>query len=259
MYRDERDVLRDEVFALRREIEQARADQDRLVVAEKELAMARLELARLVRPKPERGGAPVVVGVAVALLLVGVAGVLTLRASPRRSPIAAPVQAPVEAPTAVATVTAAVVTATATEPPKVPPRTARVHWRATVTKVQGVGVGVGSPCTIDAMVVADPEGMHADDVVVKCGAHVLYDASCELEGTSSSGSDAEQRGGTKPGTWSYGFAFSDVGTRGPSCNQVMLDSSKKLGKVWSENLPEFRVDLAVAPNSDPTDVAVRVE
>jgi len=261
MYRDEREVLRDEVFALRREVEQARADQERLVVAEKELAAARLELARVTKPRGQNSGAGiVVVGVAAAVLLIGAGlAVFVLRAGGPRPP-----SRPTEKPAAVVTATPAKAAPTPIPPPTPvptppPPRRAHVQWRATVTKTQGVAVAVGSTCTIDGDVVGDDEGMHVEDVVVRCGTHALYEQRCELEGTSSLDSDAEQHGGTKQGTWSYGLVFSDVGVRGPACNQVMLDSQKKLGKVWSENLPDFRVDLAVAQNSEPTDVAIRVE
>ncbi|MEO7092567.1 MAG: hypothetical protein ABI175_04900, partial [Polyangiales bacterium] len=100
---------------------------------------------------------------------------------------------------------------------------------------------------------------HVENVVVSCGTKVLFDDKDQLEGMSQNGSAADQHEGEKKGSWSYSFLFSDVGQRGPSRNQVMLDSSKKLGKVWSDNLPELRVDLALEPESEPTDKAVQGE
>ena len=120
-----------------------------------------------------------------------------------------------------------------------------------------VPLAAGSQCAIEGNVVADANGMEVDDVVVKCGARVLFDDTAALEGMSNTDSDAKQFDGEKKGTWSYAIVYSDVGTRGPSRNQIMVDSAKQLGKVWSDNLPDFRVDFAIKEKSDPTNVEVR--
>ena len=46
------------------------------------------------------------------------------------------------------------------------------------------------------------------------------------------------------------------GSRSASRNQAKIDSAQKVGRVWSENLPDLRVDLAIRTGSDPVDVAV---
>jgi hypothetical protein len=258
MYRDEREVLRDEVFALRREVEQARADQEKLVVAEKELEVARRKLATLETPRSPTNAVPLIAALAVGVLVVGAGLFFVLARSNAPRPPAPPVA--VQTPATVATVDPIPPVAPQAPVPAIQPprRSAHARWRAKVVAAKGVAIAIGASCTIEGDVMAgdDEEGMGVDGVVLTCGKLVLYDESGDLEGTSSLASDSAQHAGEKKGTWTYDLVFSDVGTRAASRNQIMLDSTKKLGKVWSDNLPDMRVDLAVQSNSDPTDTAV---
>lgn len=77
-----------------------------------------------------------------------------------------------------------------------------------------------------------------------------------LNGMSMLDADAKQRAGAKAGSWVYEIAYRDRGDRSSTRNQADLDSTAEIGKVWSDNLPEFRVDLAIRPGSAPVEVAV---
>jgi hypothetical protein len=91
---------------------------------------------------------------------------------------------------------------------------------------------------------------------MKCGTRVLYDEHGELNGMEELDTDARQYDGEKKGTWTYAIVYSDVGQRAATRNQIMVDSTKSIGKVFSENLPDFRVDFSIKPKSDPVDYEV---
>ena len=137
-----------------------------------------------------------------------------------------------------------------------PERRANAIWTATVTSARGLAVAVGSSCTVRAGVVPDSHGMHVTDVEVICGGRTIYDEKIPLNGMSSLDSDAKQAAGAKAGTWVYEIEYRDRGDRSPPRNQADLSSKARLGKVWSDNLPEFRIDLAIRPTSAPVEVAV---
>ena len=274
MYRDEREALRDEVMQLRRELERARTDQERLAQVEKMLEVANREITDM---RATMGGAPrrsrgpqssaVLAIVAVVFLFAAGAGFfVAVRAksattppvtqnAPTPDPLATiPPPTPEPAPTPVAA-------ATPMAPPVAakPAKSVHATWHATVTKSEGMPLAAGAPCTIEGNVVADSSGTGVDDVVLTCGGKKLYDDHDELEGMSSNDSDTKQFSGEKPGTWTYALVFSDVGARGPSKNQIAVDSTKQIGKVWSDNLPDFRVDFTIKPKSDPVDVELLTE
>ena len=166
-------------------------------------------------------------------------------------PPALPPIVPVAVPTMVAPPTVAVPPSAAA-----PARRASVVWTATVTRAHGFPVHPGSTCLIRASVIPDSSGMHATDVEVTCGGLAAYDEKGALNGMSMLDSDAKQRAGVKPGTWVYDITYRDRGDRSSTRNQADLDSTAKIGKVWSDNLPDFRIDLAIKPGSAPVDVAV---
>jgi hypothetical protein len=265
-YRDDRDALRSEVDTLQRELESAREDQQRLAGLEQRLDATRREVsaieAELARARPVRRGPSaliVVGGVSALAACMAVAGVFLFSARPSAvvaiappSLPATPVVAPIE-PVAIATAEPAPLPAATAI---APPRRANVSWTATVTKAQGLALHVGSTCTVRAAVIPDSTGMHATDVEVTCGALTIYDEKGHLNGMSMLDSDAKQRAGNKAGSWVYEIAYRDRGDRSSTRNQADLDSMAKIGKVWSDNLPEFRVDLAIRPGSAPVDVAV---
>lgn len=266
-YRDDREALRSEVDTLQKELESARDDQQRLAGLEQRLDAARREVHAIEgelahaqrRPPPRRR--------ALMLALVGVAaGAATiggfLFAVPRRP---APVVG-LDAPVAVTAppIRIAPIAPIATTPPVAPAvpekpaavRRANAVWTATVTKASGLPLAVGSSCTIRAGVIPDSTGMHPIDVEVTCGGRTIYDEKGVLNGMSMLDSDAKQRAGTKAGSWVYEMSYRDRGDRAATRNQAALDSTAKIGKVWSDNLPEFRIDLAIRPGSAPVDVAV---
>ena len=264
-YRDDRDALRSEVDSLQKELESARDDQARLAGLEQRLEAARREvgaiegeLARAQGRAPARRGA----------LILGVLGVVAgaaaiggyLAAAPRSRAVMPVVMtaAPIAEPPPIAPVATATAQPTAAPEPEkpAPVRRANATWTATVTGARGLPFGVGSTCTIRAGVIPDSTGMHPTDVEVTCGGRTIYDQKGPLNGMSMLDSDAKQRPGARAGSWVYEIAYRDRGDRSSTRNQADLDSTAKIGKVWSDNLPEFRIDLAIRPGSAPVEVAV---
>src|SRR5207248_10216339 len=94
MYRDDREALRDEVVQLKRELEQARGDQERLVDVEKRLEAANRELASLQArlggaPQPRRSAAvPIAVAAVVFVGALGAGLMLTVRSRSVSAPVA---------------------------------------------------------------------------------------------------------------------------------------------------------------------------
>jgi hypothetical protein len=263
-YRDDREALRNEVDTLQKELESARDDQQRLAGLEQRLDAARrevgaieAELGKARRRTPARRGSIVVGTIGAVVVITAIYGFLfASRPRPVVMPIAPNiVQPPPIVPVAVAT---AAPLPTPVPAPKeaAPARRANVVWNATVTKAQGVAVRAGSTCTLRAGVIPDSTGMHVVDVEVVCGALTVYDEKGALNGMSMLDSDAKQRPGARAGTWVYELVYRDRGDRSATRNQADLDSTLKIGKVWSDNLPELRIDLAIRPGSAPVDVAV---
>jgi hypothetical protein len=267
-YRDDREALRNEVDTLQKELESARDDQQRLAGLEQRLDAARrevgaieAELGKARRRTPARRGSIVVGTIGAVVVITAIYGFLfASRPRPVVMPIAPNIVQPPPAlppivPVAVAT---AAPLPTPIPAPKeaAPARRANVVWTATVTKSHGFPARPGSTCTIRAGVVPDANGMHATDVEVTCGGLTAYDEKGHLNGMSMLDSDAKQRPGARAGTWVYELAYRDRGDRSATRNQADLDSTAKIGKVWSDNLPEFRIDLAIRPGSAPVDVAV---
>jgi hypothetical protein len=264
-YRDDREALRSEVDTLQKELEVARDDQQRLIGLEQRLDAARREvnaiegeLARAQGRSPARRRALVFVLVGVPAA-AAVLGGLYFAASP-----VAVVPGPPIAVTATPLPVVPLPPSPATTRPTAPPapekpaavRRANATWTATVTKASGLPLAVGSSCTIRAGVIPDSTGMHPIDVEVTCGGRTIYDEKGALNGMSRLDADAKQRAGAKAGSWVYEIAYRDRGDRSSTRNQADLDSTAKIGKVWSDNLPEFRIDLAIRPGSAQVDVAV---
>jgi hypothetical protein len=261
-YRDDRDALRNEVDTLQKELDGARDDQQRLADLEQRLEATRREMSAMEAELARvRGHAPtsrralvLSLVVMLALALVGSYRLLTQRrdapARVTRSPLPTPPKV-MPIPTATAIPTAIV----ETDEPS-PTRRANAVWTAIVTQAHGLPIARGEVCTISAGVVPDDSGMHATDVEVRCGGLTIYDQRAPLSGMSMLDSGATQRAGGKAGTWVYELAFRDRGERSPPRNQALLDSTTMLGKVWSDNLPEFSVSLAIRKGSAPAPVAV---
>jgi hypothetical protein len=269
-YRDDREALRSEVDTLQKELEVARDDQQRLAGLEQRLDAARREVDAIEGELARAQGRPPAKRRVLMLAVVGVAAGSAavggfLFAVPRSpAPIAVVVTDAPTAVTATPGVIAPIAPAAPTAPRPAPPalekpaavRRANVVWTATVTKASGLPLALGSSCTVRAGVIPDSTGMHPIDVEVTCGGRTIYDEKGMLNGMAMLDSDAKQRAGAKPGSWVYDIAYRDRGDRASTRNQADLDSTAKIGKVWSDNLPEFRIDLAIRPGSAPVEVAV---
>jgi hypothetical protein len=264
-YRDDREALRSQVESLQQELDQARAERDQLAGIEERLEAAKREMAaaeeQLARARGRSTASSRAVWIWVALVLVATGAGLAFWMRQREAPSPVDAHAVPTVPGPPALPPSQAVTPPAAPPsftaPAPPPRVAHATWSASVTSAKGVPLARGARCTVEADVVPDASGMHVKNVEVRCGATKLYSDRDPLNGMAMVDSGAEQRPGPKTGTWVYDFTFADRGTRAASRSQVQLDSTRKVGRVWSEDLPELRVDLAIAKGSAPVDVSVK--
>ncbi|HVY46002.1 MAG TPA: hypothetical protein VHB21_08990, partial [Minicystis sp.] len=63
--------------------------------------------------------------------------------------------------------------------------------------------------------------------------------------------------GPRPNESVFSLMYEDKGTRGASRNQITMDTKKRLAVVWSDNLPPFKVEIALPVESDPTEPVAR--
>lgn len=264
-YRDDRDALRSEVENLQQELGAARADQQRLQHIEQRLEAAKREMEALegelerARGKRKRTGPPpaLFAGIAIAIVAMGAGFFFVMKSSPAPAPVV------VVSPPQPVQVTPPPTPVPVPEPPHtvdpLPPaevKSVLATWSASVTQSTDASLHAGTKCKIEALVVPDSSGAHVKNLTVECGNKTIYDEKAPLNGMSMLDSGATQRAGTSAGSWVYDFYLSDVGARGPSRAQAKLDSAKKIGRVWSEDLPELKVDLAIVPGSGPVSVQI---
>ena len=284
-YRDEREALQNQVQKLEVDLEEAKrnAAGDEVLRArseklEGEIAALRRErrsarsraprAAAAPRPAPGKAGsglAVIAIGAAAVLGLLFAAGVVTVLL---RRPEPAPEPREIAVPPApVAPVpTAQVVEYPSTTPPEAiapgtppeatkPPSSAvhegKARWAATVKRAEGMSIAKGSTCFIDATLHTIGTNEEWPELVVTCGAQKVYDSSDSLNGMAMTSADPLERFAKADGQSVFTLKYEDKGTRGSSKNQIMLDTTKGLGVIWSENLPTFRIELAVPVESAP--------
>ncbi len=281
-YRDEREALHNQVEKLEVDLDEARrhaagddalrarADQMSAEIATLRQNADRLEAElRQLRPAPAPApGAgparPVVAlalgGVALIGLFGAAAGAFVFLRSAGTGPAEPPDVAVAPVPTAqvVEVPTATPPTAVAPGAPKEAPKPSgggahqgKARWVATVKQAQGLPIKAGSSCSIDTTFHAIGTNEEWPDVVVTCGAQTIYDSSDSLSGMAMTSADPVEHFGPGGDTSVFTLKYEDKGTRGSSKNQIMLDTTKRLAAVWSENLPAFRVELTMPIESQP--------
>lgn len=263
-YRDERDALRGRVEGLEQDLEEARrAQQDdaskrarieqiesRMRETEDNLRAMRSELAALgAAPKPKKNLVPLFMGMGVAFLAAGMSAVFLARTPVQAPPpIVSMPQQIVEAPVPVP-----IPEIPQEEPlkPPAPPRQVKAQWAGKVTSANGLGIGPGASCSVDATLESAGEKQRVAHLSVKCGEKVVYNSSDKLEGMSMSGAGMAEEPGKESGTFAYAVSYNDTGARSGPRTQVSLDTTRKQGAVWSEVIPIFRVEFSVLPLSGP--------
>ncbi len=260
-FRDDRDAQKQKAEELQRALTAAEAElaagreqAERTRELERELAAAKAHLARieerLPAPKPSRRA----VWLAVATVgVAGTAGAFLLARSPAPSPEHAPVAVQ---PIAVAAPTPLVTTKPVTPIPTVhatpegpipPMRETTAIWRAKVKSATGLPLAVGSACEVESIW----GNRRGREVVVRCGKEVLYRSTDKLEGMAQMGHDFIERIGDAPSTARGTLTWNDVGSRSGPRTQASIDTGVSSAAAWRETAPAFRVELTVAPLSDP--------
>lgn len=259
-FRDDRDAQKQKAEELQRALTAAEAElaagreqAERTRELERELAAAKAHLARI----EERLPAPKSSSRAVWLALAGVGvtgavGAFLLARSPAPIPEHAAVAVePVAVAPPLALTTRPVTPAPSVSPtpegPIPPMRETTAIWRAKVKSATGLPLAVGSACEVES-VWGNRRGR---EVVVRCGKEVLYRSTDKLEGMAQMGHDFIESIGDAPATARGTLTWNDVGSRSGPRTQASVDTGASSAAAWRETAPAFRVELTVAPLSDP--------
>lgn len=271
-YRDERDALRQRVDNLEQALSEAQQQPDpsqRLAELTQQAAEARrlldhldAEIAQVRRP-PGRSKARLglVLGAGFVITLgIGLTLGRRLASAPPVTPTAAPhprLAPPPPPPVATTTALPEVVPPPTAEPAaKPPPPSATARWSARVTRA--TGAQVGSSCLVEATL-GGGASIDVRRLVVRCAGRVIHDSESKLEGMSMSGYTVTEELGERDGTRRYALVYKDQGSRSGERSQIALDSVKAVGAVWSDDLPGFRVELALPYLSEPVSGAALLD
>jgi hypothetical protein len=279
-YRDDREALHHRVAKLESELEEARREgeehgrdeaQARAAELEKKLADMRkeletmsseLEALRAKAPPPKVPAkvpalVPIVIGAVAMLCLMMVIGIVFSRSSapPPAAPVvvAQPPPPPAPTPTPTPTAPATASTTIPLEPiaPPAVPRSTTARWNATVKRVEGLPIAVGSTCMLEATIKTSDTNALVPDFNVQCGTQSVYRTSDGLNGISQSSNDAREVLGPSDDKSTFTLVYRDIGTRTGARNQVDVDTTKHEGVVFRETIPRFRVELSLPTTSTP--------
>ncbi|WP_437675707.1 hypothetical protein [Sorangium sp. So ce131] len=268
-YRDERDALRGRVEGLEEQLAAAKKELDerrdddraaRVEQIERQMAEARRVLDQLgreldaVRGRPKRSlavpllvAAGVLAGAAIAAMLLGrSASQATYVPPPPMAPTVAPTPSPTPQPPPEPEPPSP-----ASPPPEVPMRTASATWKATVTRATGLPLAPGAACTVEAKLASPGHHVDVSELQVLCGGKPIYHSTDPLNGMSMFRSSVEEDSGSSPGTYLYAISYEDKGDRAGSRAEISLDSIRKVGAVWSDSAPAYRVELKLPYQSAP--------
>ncbi|MGK3988792.1 hypothetical protein WME99_37450 [Sorangium sp. So ce136] len=269
-YRDERDALRGRVDSLqeqlataKRELEDQRDDDRTARVAqlERQMADARRLLDQLgreldqVRSRPRRSlFVPVLALIAGLGICTSVAAYLLVRPAPEAADDAVPYVVAVPSPVPVPVDPVPVpepAPAPATPAPEAPARTATATWKATVTRATGLPLATGATCTVEAQLAGSGNKIGVPALQIVCGETTIYSSSAPLNGMSMFSSGVQEDSGAAPGTHVYAISYEDKGDRTGERAEVSLDSTRKVGAVWRDSAPAYRVELKLPHQSAP--------
>jgi len=236
-FRDDREILKQKALDLERDLRAAeskldaqRSETERVQKLEAELAEARAMLTRIEAqlPKPAASSGRRAAVLLVALVAVGVGGMLALtRSREPRPPMPTPV----------------VLHQTA----RAPVVEVKAQWAGKAKTVTGMPIKVGSPCTVDAVL----RSTQKHDISISCGDQVLYRSTDALEGMAQMSVGVEESPAPKQGSARAALGWNDIGARSGARAQASVNSQARVAAAWRETLPAYRVEIEIPELSAP--------
>lgn len=121
-----------------------------------------------------------------------------------------------------------------------------VRWAAKVKKASGRSKR-GVACEIDGYVENNGESIRPLDV--RCKGDLLYSSTQEFSGTANMSTGATVTT-AKDGSPRWLLRYNDTGSRSDRA-QIRLDSAARIGRVWSDELPPWDIELTIVPDGVP--------
>jgi hypothetical protein len=185
-------------------------------------------------PGARKSQAATLIAIPIVMLVIigGAAAAWLTRGAPRRD---------------ATTMTAASATAVATAAPAPPAPKLSLAWNGKVSRAQGSALKKGARCAVKLQA----EGPKIQWLTATCGDERLYDSRTPLNGMSMSSSAlGEAPHADHPGSYGYAVLFNDTGQRTGRA-QIQLDTTHGQASVFSDAIPQFRVDIAIDTVSEP--------
>ncbi|HWB78264.1 MAG TPA: hypothetical protein VG755_25035 [Nannocystaceae bacterium] len=121
-----------------------------------------------------------------------------------------------------------------------------VRWRAKVKKASGRSKR-GVACEIDGWVEDNGDSIRPLDV--RCKGDLLYSSTQKFSGSANMSTGATVTT-AKDGSPRWLLRYNDTGSRSDR-PQIRLDSAARIGRVWSDELPPWDVELTIEPDGAP--------
>jgi len=126
------------------------------------------------------------------------------------------------------------------------PGSIAVRWTAKVKKTSGRSRR-GVACEIDGWVVDRGDSIRPLDV--RCKGDLLYSSTQKFSGTADMSTGATTVS-AKDGSPRWLLRYNDTGSRSDRA-QIRLDSAARIGRVWSDALPPWDIELTIEPDGVP--------
>jgi hypothetical protein len=132
-----------------------------------------------------------------------------------------------------------------------PSRFAKPRWTATVRRSEGLAVAPATVCVIEATAEASDTDAHVRALELRCGIQTLYTST--LSGFRSDiHDDLRERLTRRDDESTFTLRYSDEARNGNQIATVTLDSIKGIAVVERRISPEWRVELTMPAESQPT-------
>jgi hypothetical protein len=120
-------------------------------------------------------------------------------------------------------------------------------WNGKVSKADGKQLVRGESCVVKL----ESEGAAIQWLNASCGEERLYDSRTPVMGISMRNAVlGEAPHADHPGHYGYAVSFQDTGQRSGR-SQIQVDSTHQQAIVFSETIPQFRVEIALDVVSQP--------
>jgi hypothetical protein len=117
-----------------------------------------------------------------------------------------------------------------------------VRWSAKVKKAEGRSKR-GVKCDIDGHVENDGDSVRP--LEVRCKGDLLYTSTQKFSGMANMSTGATVVP-AKDGSPRWHLRYNDTGSRSMR-PQIRLDSAERIGRIWSDELPAWDVELTIEP------------